>query len=130
LIDEELVVVEVQVGENLVLVEQVIADCCLAEEICLAQRHLLPMTAEQEEQLGLKRGARSVGVEIGQERIFGILQDRRRIQSRREPFSQRGLANTDRTLDRDVTKVQVGPMISSRHHISRRLCDARKPVRP
>ena len=52
------------------------------------------------------------------------------IEARREPFSQHGLADTDRPFDRDVAEVQVGPMISSRHHVSRRACDARKPVRP
>ena len=38
LVDEQLVVVEVEVGEDLVLVEQVVADRRLAEQIGLPQR--------------------------------------------------------------------------------------------
>jgi len=130
LVDEELVVVQVQIRENPVLVEQVVADRRLAEEVRLAQRHLLPVPVEQIEELGLKRSAGTIGVEISQERILGIFEDHRRIEARRKPFSQCGLADTDRPFDRDVPEVQVGPMISSPHYISRRARDARNPVRP
>ena len=57
LVDEQLVVVEIEVREDLVLVEQVVADRDLAEQIRLAERGLLAMAIEQIEQLGLQRGA-------------------------------------------------------------------------
>src|SRR5262245_2074952 len=53
LVDEQLVVIEVQIRKDLVLVEQVIADCGLREQIGLLQRELLPVTTEQVEQLRL-----------------------------------------------------------------------------
>ena len=66
LIDEQLVVVQVQVGVDPVFLEEVVADGRLAEQVGLAQRFLLPVAVEQEEQLGLEAGARAVGIEVGQ----------------------------------------------------------------
>ena len=58
LIDEQLVVVEVQVGVDLVALEQVVADRQLAEEIALPQRRLLAVAREREEELRLECRAR------------------------------------------------------------------------
>ena len=108
LIDEELVVVEIQIREDLVLVEEVVADRDLAEEIGLTQRDLLAMAVEQIEELRLQRGAGTVGVEIGEKRILGFFEDDRRVEPRAEPFGQRGLARADGPFDRDVTELQGG----------------------
>jgi len=51
LVDEQLVVVEIQVGVDLVAIEQVVADRDLAEKVGLSQRALLPVSAQQIEQL-------------------------------------------------------------------------------
>ena len=65
------------------------------------------MAVEQIEELRLQRGARPVGVEVGEKRIVGFLEDERRVESRAEPLGQRGLAGADRTFDRDVAEVQA-----------------------
>src|SRR5439155_21219986 len=59
LIDEQLVVVEIEIREDLVFVEEVIADRDLAEEVCLTKCNLLTMTIQQIEQLRLQRSARA-----------------------------------------------------------------------
>ena len=114
LVDEQLVVVEIQIREDLVLVEQVVADRRLAEEVGLPQRRLLAVAVEQVEELRLQRRAGTVGVEVGEERILGFFEHDRRVEARAEPLGQRGLARADRPFDRDVAELQGGPMISSR----------------
>lgn len=64
------------------------------------------MTSEEGEQLRLKGGPGESGVGIWEERILGVVEDYARIQPRREPFGEHTLAHGNRTLDRDVTKVQ------------------------
>ena len=106
LIDEQLVVVEVQVGVDLVALEEVVADRQLAEEIALAQRRLLPVARQREEELRLEPGARPAGVEVGEKRIVGLVEHDRRIEPRAEPVGQRRLAHAQRTFDGDVPEVQ------------------------
>src|SRR6185436_8894562 len=112
LVDEQLVVVEIQVREDLILVEQIIADRDLAEEICLPQRGLLSMAIEQVEQLSLQRRPGAVGVEISEKRIFDFLEHDRCVEAGAEALRQRGLARADRTFDGEVTEVQATPMIT------------------
>jgi hypothetical protein len=102
LIDEELVVVEIQIREDLVLVEELVADRHLREEIRLAERRLLTMAAQEIEELGLQGGARPIGVEVLEERVFGVLEHDRGIEARAEALRERGFAGANRTLDRDV----------------------------
>ena len=108
LVDEELVVVEVQVREDFVLVEQVVADRRLAEQVRLPQRRLLPVAVEQVKQLGLQRRAGPVRVEVREERVVGVFEDDGRVQARAEPLGQRGLTRANRPFDRDVAKLQDG----------------------
>jgi hypothetical protein len=108
LVDEQVVVVEIQVGVDAVLLEQVVADRRLAEEVRLPQRLLLPVAVEQEEQLRLEGGARLVGVEVGQERVVRFLQDRRRIDVRGQPLGQRRLADTGGPFEGYITEIQGG----------------------
>ena len=72
------------------------------------------MAVEQVEQLRLQRGAGTVGVEIGEERILGFFQHDRRVEPCAKPLGERGFARADRAFDRDVAELQGGPMISSR----------------
>src|SRR5262249_60819320 len=100
LIDEQLVVVEVQMREDLVLVEHVVADGRLTEQVRLAERGLLAVPAQQEEELRLQRGARPIRVEVGEERILGFLEDDAGVEARAESLRKRGLARADRSFDR------------------------------
>ena len=108
LVDEQLVVVEIQIREDLVLIEEVVADSHLAEEIGLAERDLLAMAVEQVEELCLQGRAGAIGVEVGEEGVLGFLEDDRGIEPRAEPFGQRGLARADGTFDREVAELQDG----------------------
>jgi hypothetical protein len=72
------------------------------------------MTVEEVEELGLERGAGPVGVEVREERIVGILEHHRGVETRAEPFCERRLAGADRAINGNVPKVHAGPMISSR----------------
>jgi len=114
LIDEQLVVVEIQVGEDLVFVEEVIRNRRLREQVRLPQRRLLPVTRQQIKELRLQRRAGTVGVEVGEKRIVGFLADDVRVESPAEPLGESGFPCADRPFDRNVAEVQAGPMISSR----------------
>src|SRR5947199_163282 len=96
------------------LVEHVIADRRLSEQIGLPQRRLLPMPVEKIEELRLQRRARTIGVEVGEKGIVGLLEHDRRVEARAESFGERSLAGTDWSFNRDVSELQGAPMISSR----------------
>ena len=107
LIDEQLVVVEIEEREDLVFVEQVVADGRFREQIGLAHRRLLPVPVQQIEELCLERGAGFVGVEVGEKRVLGFLQHDRGIEPRAEPLGERGFTGADRPLDGDVAERQT-----------------------
>ena len=64
------------------------------------------MPVEEVEELCLEGGAGSVGVEIGQKRIFHFFQHDRGVDSRAEAFRQCGFARPNRSFDRDVAELQ------------------------
>jgi HEAT repeat protein/cyclophilin family peptidyl-prolyl cis-trans isomerase len=64
------------------------------------------MTIEQVKELRLKRRARAIGVEVGEEGVLGIFQNDRRVEACAKSFGQRGLASADRAFDGDVTELQ------------------------
>jgi len=66
------------------------------------------MTVQQVEELRLERGAGTVRVEIGEERVLRFLEDDAGIEPRGEAFGERGLARADRPLDGDVAEVHAG----------------------
>ena len=68
----------------------------------------MPVAVQEVEKLGLKRRARAVGVEVGEERVFGFFQNDRRVETSAEPLGQRRFSRADRTLDRDVPELQSG----------------------
>ncbi len=107
LIDEQLVVVQIQVREDLVLVEDVVAHCRLQEQVGLAQARQLAVTAHQIEQLRLERGTGPVVVEIGQERVLGVFEDGAGVEVCREAPGQRGLADPDGTFDGEMVEGQA-----------------------
>ena len=102
----ELVVVEIQVRVDLVLLEQVVTHRRLAEEVRLSQRRLLPVAPEEVEQLRLKSRPGTIGVEIGQERVLGVFEDDGRVEAAGQALGQHGLADADRSFDRDVAELQ------------------------
>ena len=65
LVDEQFVVIEVEAGEDLVLVEEIVGNRRLREQIGLAQRQLLSMSAEQIEELRLQCRTLAPAVEVG-----------------------------------------------------------------
>jgi hypothetical protein len=66
------------------------------------------VAAQQVEQLGLQRGARPAGVEVGEKRILRFLEHHRRIEARPEPLGEPGLARAHGPFDGDVTELQAG----------------------
>ena len=66
------------------------------------------------EELSLKRGAGTIAVEVGQERILAIFENECGVDACGQPFCEYGLARADGTLDGDVPELQCEPMISSR----------------
>ena len=108
LVDEELVVVEVEIGVDAIFFEDIVADGDLREEVRLAPFDQLAVSVEQVEQLRLERRARTVGVEIGEKRIVGFLKHDRSVEPRAEPLRQRGFSRADRALDRDGAERQAG----------------------
>ena len=107
LVDEQLVVVEIQIREDLVAVEDVVADRRLLEQVGLPQAGQLAMAVEQVEQLRLQRRAGPLGVEVGEERILGVFEDRRAVDSAGQPLGQPRLADADRAFDGEIAKRHV-----------------------
>ena len=64
------------------------------------------MPIEEVEELSLERGARSIGVEISQERVFRFVQHKRGFEPRTETLRQRPLACADRAFNGDVPELQ------------------------
>ena len=106
LIDEQLVVVEVHVGVDLVAIEEIVRDQQLAEEIGLPQAPLLPVAREGEEQLRLKRGTGPPPIELAKEGIIPIVEDHRRVEPGTKPLGEQGLPDSRRTFDGNVPKEQ------------------------
>ena len=52
----------------------------------------------------LERGARPLGVEVGEEGVLEILEHQRRVEARGQPLGERRGADSGRPLDGDVTK--------------------------
>ncbi|HTV02693.1 MAG TPA: hypothetical protein VMF13_19235, partial [Luteitalea sp.] len=102
------VVVEGQVREDLVLVEQIVADRHLAEEIALPQGFLLAMPSQEMEELRLKSGAAATRAAVGSKRIFAVVEDEAGVEALTESFGEDGLTDTWRALDREVAGVQDG----------------------
>ena len=114
LVDEQLVIVKVEIGVDLVLVEQVIGDRQLIEEVDLPKSRLLAVAGEQREQLGLERRTRMATVEIGHEWVVGLVQQHCRIEAVTKVLGKDGFAYANRTFDGDIAEVQDGPQYSSR----------------
>ena len=90
-------------GEQPIFGEQVVAHQRAPADGVGDHAVLLPIAAEQEEDLGLERIAGAVGVEVTEERIlFEDLQQQLSGQAFAEEARQRGLADADRTFDGDV----------------------------
>ena len=106
LIDEQLVVVQVQVGVYLVPIEQVVADGELAEQIALTKRRLLPVTRQREKELRLEGGARDDPRRSRQKRILRFVEDHRRVEARSEAIGEQRFSDAGRTLDGDVAEIQ------------------------
>ena len=65
------------------------------------------MAREQEEELGLERGAAPPGAEFVEERILLLVEHHRRADARRQPLGKQGLARADRPFDGEIPEVQV-----------------------
>ena len=105
LVQHELRVGEIQVGEDLVLCEDVIADDRLPEQVPLRQLLLPAVAVQQEEELALEGGAGPVLIEVVQERVLGALEDLARLQAGGEELDEARLADPDRSLDGDELEI-------------------------
>ncbi len=109
LVDEQLRILEVQIGEEPALLEDVVRHRELGEELSLDELLLLAVAREQEEQLGLERRSTMTVVEGLEERVVRpLLEHRIRVEPLRQLLDERRLADADRTLDRDVVKLHAG----------------------
>ena len=102
-VEGQLVRVEVDLGEDVVLGEEVVGDQALAEELLLRQLLLLAVAGQQEEQLRLEGVLVGLVVEPAQKRVVvDLLEDGAGLQLLGEQAGQRRLADSDRALDDDV----------------------------
>jgi hypothetical protein len=65
------------------------------------------MAREREEELGLKSGAGSIAVEIGQERILGLVEHHGGVEARTEAIGQQRFSDACRPFDGDISKVEA-----------------------
>ena len=110
----ELVVGEVDVGEDAVLLEGVVGEHQPREELGLDQVALLLEALEQEVELGLERGARDVAVEILEERVGDVLEHLHAFEALGQPLDQRGLAGADRSVDGEISERELCGHLSAR----------------
>ena len=113
LIDKELVVIKIQIGVDLVFVEQVIANGRLVKQVCLAERDLLPVTREQRKQLSLEGCTRTSSIKILEERVLGCVLHHGRVESHGQPLGKPRLAGAQRAFDCDVAEIQPVVQYSS-----------------
>src|SRR5207245_7808459 len=105
-VDDQLAVLEVEVGEELALLEGVVADGGLGEEPALEQLLLLAVAGEQEEQLDLEGGAGGAVVEGLEERVLApFLEHGVGLELLGQALDDRGLAHPDGPLDRHVLEL-------------------------
>ncbi len=117
-----------QIRENLVLVEQVVADRHLREQVALLEGILLPVPRQQVEELGLKGGASAArAVRLGAKWIVCVVEHEPGVESRAQPFRQDGLPKAWGALDGKVADVQDGAQYSGPLH--GRASDAHASIR-
>jgi hypothetical protein len=96
LVEHQFRVVQVQIGEDLVLREDVVAQGDLVEQVRLGELPLLPVPVQEEEELGLERGSRLLLVEIAEEGILDVFHDLDGVEPGREQIHEARLADADR----------------------------------
>jgi hypothetical protein len=69
-VETELIFIQVEVGEDPILGEEIIAEGELTEEVVLGKAELLTVAVEEEEELGLKGVTTDIPVEMFQEGVF------------------------------------------------------------
>ena len=93
-----------RIREDLVLVEDVVADRRLQEQIGLALAGELAVTVEQVEELRLERRAGPIGVEVGEKRVLGVFEDGGASSLRASRSASRVLPDPDRAFDGEIVK--------------------------
>ena len=102
LVQTELVRIEIELGEELVLLQQEIGDPHGREHVALANLLDLPSALEQEEQLRWQRRVAPILVEALEKRVLlGLLEDQLAREALREPLRETRLAYADRSFDDD-----------------------------
>jgi O-succinylbenzoate synthase len=107
LVDEELVVVEVRERVDAIALEDEVADGGLTEEVTLPELLKPAVARERVEELRLKSGAASAGVEIRQERILRVVPDDLRVEPGRETLGEHGFSESRWPFDGEVAKVHA-----------------------
>src|SRR3989339_536543 len=102
-VEGDLVVLEVDQGEDLVLGQDVVAHQAALEEVPLGQLPLLPVARQEEEELGLESELAGVFVEALEERVpRHLLLDEAGGVFLGEDLRQGRFPDADRSFDRDV----------------------------
>ena len=112
LVQHELGIGEIQVGENLVLRKDVIAEGRLPEKVPLGQLLLLAEAVQEEEELALESRAGPVLVEVVQEGVLDVFENLASLQAARKELDEARLADADGSLDGD--ELEIHPLLSKR----------------
>src|SRR5258705_4346632 len=107
----ELAVVQVQVREDPVFLEHVVAKPRCVEEIGMTQLAQLLVAAHEEEHLRRERVAPRILVEVLEEGILlRLLYEQARVEALGEETRETRLPHSDDPFDRDVTSRKVLPL--------------------
>src|SRR5262245_30803663 len=97
--------IEIELGEQPVLLQQEVCDANGREHVALANLLDLPRPLKQKEQLRGQRRVPPVAIEPLEKRVLlRLLEDQLTRKALRQPFREARLADADRTLDDDVAR--------------------------
>lgn len=87
------------------------------------------MASQGVKELRLEPGAGAAGVELGEKRVLGVVEDDCRIESSPKLIGERGFADAKRAFDRDVPEVHGEASITGRSRTSGRATRERQCLR-
>src|SRR5690606_6517576 len=104
IVQPELVGIEIQLGEEPILLDQKIRYTHRREQVALSNLLDLPGALEQKEQLRRQSGVFAIAIEALEKRILiRLLQNQLAREARRQALRQTGLADAYRSLHDDIS---------------------------